>query len=235
VGNDQLLGQAGLDDLEGGDNVDLLIGGASDGADDNVDGGLGADMILNHSEIITPLQSDDTQVNFLNSSNRFWSDYELKYIKDNVLVPLMERTGNNALLKVSTGDYLSLSRKSGSASYVPNLGNGTLQIFDNHVYNASAIMHGIAANFDSTQENSAFADFLTLSGWVQNPADTTGLTQAGDPNWYFKTNSAFVTTTASFDPYQDFAETFVVAFNPNYAQFPAFSKTTFMNNWLNSL
>ena len=76
------------------------------------------------------------------------------------------------------------------------------------------MIHEIGHNWDGAAEigtvlgSSAEAiwnDFLAVSGWVENPANTEGMTNSADGQWWYSSDAEFVRNYGRTNPYEDWA------------------------------
>ena len=270
-GDDRLYGGGAGDTLRGGEGHDGRWGG--DGVD-NLTGGGGADRYLIHenkdaNDAITNKTDEDVSVDLENADElrhggdsytaAQWAFGEVAEV-DEALKQLVDRTGNNTLLRTSGGNELTLIRtgtpdvEAGEpTAWAWNL-DGTGKIWlsdlvfaewradgadhhdssDDEVHNV--FLHEIGHNWDD--ENPDWGAWKDLSGW----------TDVWFVNWTHDDDAVFASDYASTHPRDDFAETFAAYFAfENGETFHSFltdpvdsaaeiqEKIDFMDDWLETL
>jgi Ca2+-binding RTX toxin-like protein len=224
-GNDRLTGDVGDDQLYGGSGRDALLGWSGG---DILDGGSGYDRYLQTPNVanegfnITAFSTGDVAVNFSNGTQMFfqgavvnggsWSIDEI-WDADEALETMVERTGDNVLLKQANGDPIFLSRYGATSD--PTLGgwnyqNGNIALsgnaFADEAILRQVIYHEIGHNWDD--EGLLWGAFKQLSGWgnswnaISNPGQ---YTLSLDGKWSYENGSTFARTYGMTNPYEDFA------------------------------
>ncbi len=246
-GGDILEGNNGSDTLRGGDGPDRVYGGGSDdelyggpGKDglwgaagtDTLTGGDGADRFLMHEvkdefDVITTIADVDVVVAFANGDEEtlkgvtyaaaVWSDDEVIEV-DAAFAEMVQRTGNNTLLRRKSGKELTFHRVGAvidvreniddpffAAGWNSNNGNITLadSTFISAEFTHQTVFHEIAHNWDD--ENDEWGDWKDLSGWQRG-----GLFGLGE--WQHDADAVFARDYGETNPLEDFATSFAAVF-----------------------
>lgn len=242
-GNDRMFGGANNDRLDGQGGADGVFGGTGS---DTLTGGGGNDRFLmwydqqgflqaTHNDTMNDRGGRDAEVRFIDTdhgtiessytSNR-WTENEIEVL-DTGLQMLMDRTGNTDLLKKHNNNVMEIKRfgtsSDGSEAWGSNndsriaILNGAFA--DDDTFANYVLLHEVAHFWDDRGENSSVPDFRDISGWrrTRNPGSTE--TASGDEKWAHSSTASFVSVYASFNPREDWAETFATNMMVN-AGFP---------------
>jgi hypothetical protein len=244
-GNDFLAGGSGGDFLSGGPGHDGLWGGLNN---DTINGGSGRDRFLSFRhdpgflgfgwsdpDTLDDLGSLDVRINFENGAQvtknfygtevtfftRPWSDADVDWV-DKALAVLQERTGDNTLLRTSSGADLLFLRL-GAASVSTGIGgwnaSGTITVvqssFGSETAALTTVWHEIGHNWD--EENPNWKEFKGYSGWTDSWWDPDPSRYTQDPNggswWFLISESAnFARPYGQTNPKEDFATAFEAYF-----------------------
>lgn len=87
---------------------------------------------------------------------------------------------------------------------------------------AQTAVHEVGHNWDSELERSnaygsltgTWQTFLNLSGWTDSNPNNPAYTQSSDGDWWYLTGSAFYDSYGRTNPYEDFATTWELYFDP---------------------
>ena len=235
-GNDRLYGQSDNDELDGNGGDDGLYGG---NGTDTLTGGTGDDRFLRLYDQSTPLgrftkdtvrdrSSRDAEIEFYHSvdsilstyTGKSWTQAEIEEIDDTFDI-LVRRTGNTDLIQRSNGSDIEVHRYGVNTKNENNYGvNNGYQIgmFDGAFNGNSSVstyimLHEIGHFWDSQGENNFIDDFRDESGWKAMPwfgGPPNGHTESGDGLWYYDNGTDFVSSYASKNPKEDWAESFAV-------------------------
>jgi hypothetical protein len=237
-GNDWLSGGAGNDQLDGGSGRDALIGWTGT---DILAGGSGADRYLKTPNLTNngvdqiAFVSGDAAVNFsngtakqvtLNNQNFIaqggsWSLSEIR-AADIALATMVERTGDNVLLKRQDGAPINLYRYGSllDSMFQPstkssgwNSENGDIALLSNAFSSASnmrgVLYHEIGHNWDN--EGLSWGGFKNISGWsnkINAIANPSQYALSLDGAWAYRKTTNFAREYGKNNPYDDFATVF---------------------------
>jgi hypothetical protein len=232
-GNDNLYGGESRDSLFGGNGNDRLFAGFTGIGYETLFGGSGADRYLisctERTDILARSgiedgDSQDAVIKFL-AGTKPWTDGEILQV-DEGLARLQALTNNTKLLKQADSSRLTFLRWNdlGPSVLGDNNDKGTIRV-SNLAFIAgnlsSTVIHEIGHNWDN--ENSAWAGFLGLSGWVRSPVSKTGLTpgqftdatgaiQVNGKDWWRRQNNlaAFARDYGRYTPFEDWSTTWEV-------------------------
>ncbi len=239
---DRLYGEGGNDGLFGGDDFDRLYAGT--GYDRILKDYRDNDRVYNTS-------SNDAVIHFKDGSTetysqgpidryyteRAWTDSEIMAV-DEAFDRLHDLTSNTRLLKLHDGRGMVFHRvgnwegasdgsNNGEFSGGWNSGDGNIYLtqwaWDNGVVSLEqTVIHEIAHNWDSPEENPGVEKFRSESGWeYHNNASAAFHAQrgdylwktlevgGGDDGWWHKRDAEnFVSNYSKYNATEDFAETF---------------------------
>ncbi len=237
-GNDRLSGDAGNDQLFGGAGRDALLGWSGS---DFLDGGTGYDRFLQTPNVgnegfnPTVFSTGDVAFNFSNGSQTVvngnivnggsWSIDEV-WDADAALATMVERSGDNVLLRRAGGDPIFLYRYGvvydmfGTVNTSLggwNSDNGNIGLpnnaFTSEAWLRQVIYHEIGHNWDD--EGPVWTAFKQLSGWttawaaISHPGQ---YTLSLDGQWSYRNGSTFARAYGRENPYEDFATVFAKYF-----------------------
>jgi hypothetical protein len=250
-GNDKLYGGYHSDTLDGGNGHDGLYGGPDP---DTLTGGAGSDRFLIHTDeigsgdTITDRRSadSDARIEFHDGDRADIADtrgvksvFDRGYFRpeeieaiDTALAILHQATGNNKLLRTSTGGDLDFIRHGARLSGDANVsawnsgseweeGENRIHLTD-FIFNraadgailddltARAVFHEIGHNWDD--ENDEWLHFKSLSGWFEDNPHSDRFVQSGNGKWWHLQDADFINDYAKENPREDFAASFEAYF-----------------------
>jgi hypothetical protein len=159
---------------------------------------------------------------------------------------LHDATGNTKLLKTAAGGDINVYRKNtprtpNDSAYMKNLAASIWFLNDTPLHSngkgAAVMVHELAHFRDeSTEGNPYLADFRNLSGWVQNPTSTDGLTRATNASggWWYRSDATFATNYSKTNPFEDWAESVMCYFYPERGNLDA-ARSYYVRQFLESL
>lgn len=245
-GSDDLRGEAGDDGLFGGAGTNMLSGGADDdrfltwtSAADTISDKRPEDATIRFvdspamNNVAPPSGWPNTIPYNFNAGT--WTANEI-WAADVAFNNLHHRTHNTKLLAMPNDSEYTFTRRgqqtSGDWNYGgQNFGNGSITI--GQLRNATlaldtmqqTIYHEIGHSWGTSDVNANFGAFLKISGWVENPKDTKGLTQGTDTNsslagnqntWWYNSKAVFARPYAQLSPAEDWATTWETYFTDKY-------------------
>lgn len=218
-GDDTLYGGVGIDKLSGGSGADGLFGG---GGSDILTGGSDDDRFLTQvGDVITDLAAEDAELIFKDGAQingagnnlytaKAWSDNDIERV-DAVFSALHSFMGNTTMLKEADGGTQTFHRHGTNfvgfaSSDGIHLTNMQFNISDNWLH--GYVLHEMGHFWDADAGKEEFQD---LSGWTKtDPNDAANFTNVGD--WFFETDTNFVSNYAQTGWGEDFAESFAAYF-----------------------
>jgi len=244
-GNDFEYGENGLDFLDGGAGSDSLSGGT---AEDSLNGGPGVDALFGgvdadvltgnedadrfysyDDDAHTDVASEDALMGFKDVDVR-WTEDEIWQI-DKGFAMLQSRTNNTRLLKFASGDTPVFRRVAdlGEDTLATNDGQGEMNIADLAFTEPTipahiTVIHELAHNWDETDENPSFGDFVEISHWRK---------VAGE--WTFTPGTEFAREYGKTNPLEDFATSVEVYFSKTKPASQWQAKWNYVDQWLDSL
>jgi Ca2+-binding RTX toxin-like protein len=247
AGNDSVYGEFGNDFVNGGDGDDLATGGPGDdtvrggtGNDavfgslghDTLDGGDGADRYLQWGgDVISGQTSVDAVITF-SDGDASWTPNEIVDL-DAGFQWLVQRTGNTKMLKLSTGGPIAIVRDHDVGSDVlgENFEDGRIVIADLAYTDTSiggpdvVVVHEIAHNWDTPDENPGIKAFYDLSQW-----------RSRNHVWaYLNPSATFARDYGMTNPYEDFATSLEVYYSKLNPASNWQAKWNYMDSFLNSM
>lgn len=249
-GRDRLYGGGGNDDLMGGEDIDSLWGG--DG-DDDLTGGFGADRYFMHEDLdahdsIATKTADDVEVHLENLGSErhdghdytagHWTFGEVAEI-DEALAQLVDRVGDNTLLRTKGGKELTLRRlgtpqdvgANESVAWAWNLDNTGKITLSDYTFFAWNDDNDPDSEFGGGDFRTSFDDEVHNvliheigHNWDdENPEwgdwkDLSGWKDILFVSWQHDDNANFASDYAESHPREDFAETFAAYFAFEYGE-----------------
>lgn len=232
-GNDRLFGGGDNDRLDGERGADGVFGGLGQ---DTLTGGTGGDRFLlwhdqpgtfqsTHNDTVNDLDGNDAEVRFIDTDHSTvstwhtyaaWSEDEIETL-DQSLEMLMDRTGNTDLLKQHNGNVMEIKRfgdsRDGGGALATN-NDMRIAMLDrafagDDIAANYILLHEIGHFWDEARENDFVSDFRDISGWRKGRVQT-GESESGEEGdrWVHDASAAFVSAYASFNPKEDWAESF---------------------------
>jgi Ca2+-binding RTX toxin-like protein len=245
AGNDSEYGENGRDLVSGDDGADSLSGGT---AEDSINGGAGEDALFGGVDADTLAgnadadrfysydddthadpASDDALMGFKDGDVK-WTEEEIWQL-DKGFAMLQARTNNTRLLKFSLGDTIVFRRFAdlGADTLALNTGDGNLDFADlafteptlaPHV----TAIHELGHNWDESDENPTFGDFVEISHWRRVGSE-----------WTFTPGTEFARDYGQTNPVEDFATSLEVYFSKSKPASQWQAKWNYIDGWLDSM